>query len=79
MDFPARAKSLACMHLRINPQPNEQGFAFEPLQSTGGMGPLLGDGGNGYSLGAAALAAAVKSSDGRGADSLCEEPTARVL
>ena len=32
----------------------------------GGMGPLLGDGGNGYSLGIAALAAAVKSADGRG-------------
>ncbi|EKX54643.1 hypothetical protein GUITHDRAFT_100118 [Guillardia theta CCMP2712] len=32
----------------------------------GGMGPLLGDSGNGYSMGAAALRAAVRASDGRG-------------
>ena len=33
----------------------------------GGMGPMLGDGGNGYSIGLAALGAAVRSTDGRGA------------
>ena len=33
----------------------------------GGMGPMLGDGGNGYSIGLAALGAAVRSADGRGA------------
>jgi len=40
--------------------------ATAPKLRVGGMGPLLGDGGNGYSIGLAALGAAVKASDGRG-------------
>lgn len=33
----------------------------------GGMGPLLGDAGNGYSIGHAALAAVTRAEDGRSA------------
>eukprot|EP00960_Hanusia_phi_P073764 768082-Hanusia_phi.AAC.4 len=33
------------------------------------MGPLLGDSGNGYSMGLAALKAAARASDGRGEES----------
>lgn len=40
--------------------------ASAPKLRVGGMGPLLGDGGNGYSMGLAALGAAVKAADGRG-------------
>ena len=40
--------------------------ATSPKLRVGGMGPMLGDGGNGYSIGLAALGAAVKASDARG-------------